>query len=82
MELPAHYPRWRLEYGRMESRAGLAASLSRLREACSDPAPSWWSRVESSGWLGHMARLLGCAKFLSLSIHRDGELSLNFTSDL
>ena len=73
VELPAHYPRWRLEYGKMESKAAIAASLARLREACADCSPSWWGRVEASGWLAHVTRLLGCAKFLALCVHRDGE---------
>lgn len=73
MEVPAHYPQWRLEYGKMESRAGLAASLARLREACTDStSASWWGRVESSGWLSHVTRLLSCAKFVALCVHRDG----------
>ena len=77
MELPAHYPQWRLEYGKMESPAGMAACLARLREACADPtlssSPSWWARVEASGWLTHVTRLLSCAKFMALCVHRDGE---------
>jgi myotubularin-related protein 9 len=72
VELPAHYPQWRVEYGKMESRAGLAASLVRLREACADSASvSWWSRVEASGWLTNVTRLLSCAKFVALCVHRD-----------
>ena len=73
MELPAHYPQWRLEYGKMEGRVGLGSSLARLREACSDPASSWWGRVEASGWLTHVARLLSCAKFVAHCVHRDGK---------
>ena len=77
VEVPAHYPQWRLEYGMMDSPAGLASSLARLREACSDPAHSssqlWWGRVEASGWLTHVAKLLSCAKFVALCVHRDGE---------
>ena len=76
VELPAHYPQWRVEYGKMEGVAGLAASLARLREACADPAlsssASWWGRIEASGWLTHVARLLSCAKFTALCVHRDG----------
>ena len=76
MELPAHYPQWRIEYGKMESRASLSSSLTRLREACSEPGSgSWWGRVEASGWLSHVARLLSCAKFVALSVHRDGQSS-------
>jgi myotubularin-related protein 9 len=75
VELPAHYPQWRVEYGKMEGVAGLAASLARLREACADPAlsssASWWGRIEASGWLTHVARLLSCAKFTALCVHRD-----------
>lgn len=77
MELPAQYPQWRVEYGKMESPVGLASSLARLREACSDLAlsssPAWWGRIEASGWLTHVARLLSCAKFVGLCVHRDGE---------
>lgn len=58
----------------MEGKTGLAACLARLREACADPTPSsWWSRVEASGWLSNVTRLLSCAKFVALSVHRDGE---------
>ena len=80
VELPAHYPQWRVEYGKMEGVAGLAASLARLREACIDPAlsssASWWGRVEASGWLTHVASLLRCAKFAALCVHRDGKGTL------
>lgn len=77
VELPAQYSQWRVEYGKMESPVGLASSLARLREACRDPALSsssaWWGRIEASGWLTHVARLLSCAKFVALCVHRDGE---------
>lgn len=77
VELPAQYPQWRVEYGKMESPVGLASSLARLREACSDTAlsssPAWWGRIEASGWLTHVARLLSYAKFVALCVHRDGE---------
>ena len=78
VELPAHYPQWKLENGKMDSLTGLAASLARLREACMDPSlsssASWHGRVDSSGWLSHVTRLLNCAKFVAHCVHQDGEL--------
>ena len=73
--MPAYYPQWRVEYGKMESRAYLSSSLTRLREACHDStSATWWSRIETSGWLTNVARLLSCAKFVAISVHRDGKL--------
>ena len=33
----------------------------------------WFGRVESSGWLTHVTRLLEYAKKISLAIHSDSE---------
>ena len=60
----------------MESRANIALSLAKLREVCNDSnttTTSWWSRIDGSGWLTNVARLLSCAKFVALSVHRDGK---------
>jgi len=75
VELPAHYPQWKVEYGRMETPNIILASLNKLVEACNDPSlltsSSWFGRVEASGWLSHVSRLLNAVKFVSLCIHRD-----------
>ena len=47
--------------------------------ACSDPSlsssSSWFGRLEASGWLGHVARLLKAAKTVVMALHHDGEYS-------
>ncbi len=45
--------------------------------ACGDPSlshsSSWFGRLESSGWLEHVSKLMSAAKAVSLAIHNDGE---------
>ena len=47
-----------------------------LLTACNDPSlmtsSSWFGRLEASGWLNHVTRLLTAAKFVSICIHKDG----------
>lgn len=33
---------------------------------------SWFGRVEASGWLGHVSKLLEYARKIALAIHSDG----------
>lgn len=76
VELPSHYPQWKVEYGKLEPPPSLLASLNKLIEACTDASvassSSWFGRVESSGWLSHISRLLSAARFVTLCLHKDG----------
>jgi hypothetical protein len=51
--------------------------------ACSDPSlsssSSWFGRLEASGWLGHVAKLLTAARNVVMSLHQDGKYSMNDT---
>lgn len=44
--------------------------------ACSDPSlsssSSWFGRLEASGWLGHVAKLLTAARNVVMALHQDG----------
>ncbi|XP_064382169.1 myotubularin-related protein 9-like [Halichondria panicea] len=75
-EIPSHYPQWRVEYAKLDSPLLLQASLTKLLDACGDPSlshsSSWFGRLESSGWLEHVSKLMSAAKAVSLAIHNDG----------
>ena len=48
-----------------------------IHVACSDPSlsssSSWFGRLEASGWLGHVAKLLTAARAVVMAVHHDGE---------
>lgn len=76
VESPANYPQWKVEHAKFESPAGLQASLNKLMDACYDASlntsSSWFGRVESSGWLTHVSRLLKYAWKIALAINGNG----------
>lgn len=75
IELPAHYPQWKVEFGKMDTPSTILASLVKLIEACADSSlassSSWFARLEGSGWPLHLTRLLQAARFVTLCIHKD-----------
>ncbi|XP_029841778.2 myotubularin-related protein 9 isoform X3 [Ixodes scapularis] len=69
-----HYPMWRRLHKPIERYHVLLDSLSKLVEAVSDTGVSmdkWLSRLESSGWLGHIKDVLTCACFVAQCLDQD-----------
>lgn len=75
VEFPSNYSQWRVEYASLESLSKLQTSYNKLIEACTDSSllssSSWFGRLESSGWLSHVERLLKAIKHVVHSIHHD-----------
>lgn len=76
VENPANYPQWKVEHGKFESPTVLQASFNKLMDACYDSSlntsSNWFGRIEGSGWLTHVSRLMEYARKIVLSIHGDG----------
>ncbi|CAN7989167.1 unnamed protein product, partial [Ixodes hexagonus] len=69
-----HYPMWRRLNKPIERYTMLLDSLSKLVEAVTDTGVSmdkWLTRLESSGWLGHIKDVLTCACFVAQCLDQD-----------
>ncbi|UYV62109.1 MTMR9 [Cordylochernes scorpioides] len=70
-----NYPMWKRTHKAIEGNFAQMESLSKLVEACIDSNSSmdkWLSRLEGSGWLGHVSDVLSCACQVALCLHRAG----------
>lgn len=76
VEIEAHYPHWRRVHCALEHKLSvLQDSLVKLLDSCSDKgasSSSWLSKLESSGWLTHVTRVLTAACTTAQCIERDG----------
>lgn len=74
VEPEAYYPQWRRVNQSIERPSVLQESLIKLIEACFDVNTSsdkWLSKLDSSGWLGHIKDALTCACVAAQFIDKD-----------
>ncbi|XP_011303506.1 myotubularin-related protein 9 [Fopius arisanus] len=63
-EIDSAYPQWRKVYKSVPRLGELSESLGKLLEACNDVSSSsgqWISRLEGSGWMGHVQGAMNAA---------------------
>ncbi|KAH9380982.1 hypothetical protein HPB48_008196 [Haemaphysalis longicornis] len=73
-EPEVHYPMWTRVHKPIERHTALLESLSKVVEASTDTGVSmdkWLSRLEASGWLGHIKNVLTCACFVAQCLDQD-----------
>jgi myotubularin-related protein 9 len=65
-EFPSNYSQWRVEHASLEPVSNMQASYMKLLEVCMDSSlatsSSWFSRLDSTGWLSHVEQLLRVVK--------------------